>query len=262
MASNVAASAAREGKNVLFIGCDPKSDSTRNLVGSRIPTVLSRVKRNRKIGKELDYSDLVFTGYQNVQCVEAGGPPAGRGCAGLGIGTAIKELDRLGVFTQDWDLVIYDVLGDVVCGGFSLPMRKNRIDQVYVVTSGQRMSLYAANVVLQGVANYSSPEDPILGGLIQNHLSAARDGHLLDVFAERTGAAVVARIPESQAIRNADDNIGVLAPEDDPDGIPVVRTIDHLTRTIMSGLPASMPCPMSDEAWDDFWERNGRNHRR
>ena len=119
---------------------------------------------------------------------------AGRGCAGLGIGTAIRELDRLRVFLRDWDLVVYDVLGDVVCGGFSLPMRKNRIDRVYVVTSAERMSLYAANVVLQGVANYSSPKKPILGGLVQNHLSDARDRDLLDVFAEKTRASIAARI--------------------------------------------------------------------
>jgi len=256
VSSNVAACAAREGKRVLFIGCDPKADSTRNLVGRRIPTVLSQVRQRQRDGKRLEYGDLVFTGYRGVQCVEAGGPMAGRGCAGLGIGTAIRELDRLRVFLRDWDLVVYDVLGDVVCGGFSLPMKKNRIDRVYVVTSAERMSLYAANVVLQGVANYSSPKKPILGGLVQNHLSDARDRDLLDVFAEKTRASIAARIPQSQAIRGADDTVSVLTTDNSDGDILAITAIEELTRTIVSNPPASMPFPMSEDDWDVFWEEN------
>ena len=141
IASNVSALLAMQGKKVLHIGCDPKADSTRLLCKERIKTVL-------EVLEEKDYperEDLVYRSESGVWCVESGGPEAGNGCAGMGIITAMKELERIGVLEEDWDVIIYDVLGDVVCGGFSVPMRQGYVDRVYIVSSADFMSLYAAN---------------------------------------------------------------------------------------------------------------------
>ena len=138
IASNVSALLAMQGKKVLHIGCDPKADSTRLLCKERIKTVLEVLEENDCPKRE----DLVHRSESGVWCVESGGPEAGNGCAGMGIITAMKELERLGVFEEDWDVVIYDVLGDVVCGGFSVPMRQRYVDRVYIVSSADFMSLY------------------------------------------------------------------------------------------------------------------------
>lgn len=151
IASNVSALLAMQGKKVLHIGCDPKADSTRLLCKERIKTVL-------EVLEEKDYperEDLVYRSESGVWCVESGGPEAGNGCAGMGIITAMKELERIGVLEEDWDVIIYDVLGDVVCGGFSVPMRQGYVDRVYIVSSADFMSLYAANNILKGVVSYS-----------------------------------------------------------------------------------------------------------
>jgi len=165
IASNVSALLAMQGKKVLHIGCDPKADSTRLLCKERIKTVL-------EVLEEKDYperEDLVYRSESGVWCVESGGPEAGNGCAGMGIITAMKELERIGVLEEDWDVIIYDVLGDVVCGGFSVPMRQGYVDRVYIVSSADFMSLYAANNILKGVVSYSD-ERNLLGGFVFNHI--------------------------------------------------------------------------------------------
>ena len=145
--ANLSAIYANDGFNCLVIGCDPKADTTRTLCGGRIPTVVNTLKDNRNPSRE----DLVYTGYNNIQCVESGGPEPGVGCAGRGVIVAMKKLETLDVFDDDLDIVIYDVLGDVVCGGFSVPLREKYADEVVIVTSGEYMSLYAANNIIKGV---------------------------------------------------------------------------------------------------------------
>src|SRR5664280_1424635 len=150
--SNIAA-AHSEDKNVLVIGCDPKADTTRTLVGERIPTILDILK----IKKDASTEDILFAGYGDVRCAESGGPEPGVGCAGRGVIVAMNLLERLGVFSEDLDLIIYDVLGDVVCGGFAVPLCENFADEVYIVTSGEYMALYAANNICKGCLLYTSP---------------------------------------------------------------------------------------------------------
>ncbi len=157
--SNIAA-AHSEDKNVLVIGCDPKSDTTRTLVGERIPTILDTLKNK----KDASIDDILFQGYGDVKCVESGGPEPGVGCAGRGVIVAMNLLDRLNVFSDDLDLIIYDVLGDVVCGGFAVPLRENFADEVYIVTSGEYMALYAANNICKGIKKLKGS----FGGIICN----------------------------------------------------------------------------------------------
>lgn len=199
IASNVSALLAMQGKKVLHIGCDPKADSTRLLCKERIKTVLEVLE-----GKDYpEREDLVHRSESGVWCVESGGPEAGNGCAGMGIITAMKELERLGVFEEDWDVVIYDVLGDVVCGGFSVPMRQRYVDRVYIVSSADFMSLYAANNILKGVVNYSD-ERNLLGGFVFNHIREQEEECIAEEFTNRVKGRIAAIIRESKELKLAD----------------------------------------------------------
>ena len=199
IASNVSALLAMQGKKVLHIGCDPKADSTRLLCKERIKTVLEVLE-----GKDYpEREDLVHRSESGVWCVESGGPEAGNGCAGMGIITAMKELERLGVFEEDWDVVIYDVLGDVVCGGFSVPMRQGYVDKVYIVSSADFMSLYAANNILKGVVSYSD-ERNLLGGLVFNHIREQEEECIAEEFTNRVKGRMAAIVRESKELKLAD----------------------------------------------------------
>lgn len=201
IASNVSAVLASEGKKVLHIGCDPKADSTRGLTGKRIPSVLDQLNQKDDF---LVRDDVLFTGVNGVQCLEAGGPQAGCGCAGLGITAALDELERMEIFDESWDVIVYDVLGDVVCGGFSVPMRQHYADQVYIVTSPDFMSVYAANNILKGIRHYSTEENSLLGGLILNHVKNEGDIRIGERFSAITGAPIKAVIRESSEMRIAE----------------------------------------------------------
>lgn len=199
IATNVSALLAMQGKKVLHIGCDPKADSTRLLCKKRIKTVLEVLEEKDNPERK----DLVHRSESGVWCVESGGPEAGNGCAGMGIITAMKELERLGVFEEDWDVVIYDVLGDVVCGGFSVPMRQRYVDRVYIVSSADFMSLYAANNILKGVVNYSD-ERNLLGGFVFNHIREQEEECIAEEFTNRVKGRMVAIVRESKELKLAD----------------------------------------------------------
>ncbi|MGN0354689.1 MAG: nitrogenase iron protein NifH [Muricoprocola sp.] len=201
IAANVSYVYAGWNKRVLHIGCDPKADSTRTLTERRIPTVLEQLEKNQG---ELTEKDIIFPGKNGVCCTEAGGPKAGMGCAGLGITSAVNELERMHVLSQFWDLIVYDVLGDVVCGGFSVPMRKNYADKIYIVTSADYMSLYAANNIMKGCQRYSDGNRQLAAGLILNHVKNERDIQIGRKFSEYTQFPIVACIKESCEIQRAD----------------------------------------------------------
>ena len=204
IATNVSALLAMQGKKVLHIGCDPKADSTRLLCKKRIKTVLEVLEEKDNPERK----DLVHRSESGVWCVESGGPEAGNGCAGMGIITAMKELERLGVFEEDWDVVIYDVLGDVVCGGFSVPMRQRYVDRVYIVSSADFMSLYAANNILKGVVNYSD-ERNLLGGFVFNHIREQEEECIAEEFTNRVKGRIAAIIRESKELKLADYRKGI-----------------------------------------------------
>ena len=140
---NLTSALAEMGKHIMIVGCDPKADSTRLVLGGLAQkTVLDTL---REEGEDIDLDDIMKTGYGNIRCVESGGPEPGVGCAGRGIITSIGMLERLGAYTEDLDYVFYDVLGDVVCGGFAMPIREGKAQEIYIVASGEMMALYAAN---------------------------------------------------------------------------------------------------------------------
>ena len=193
--SNMAAAYSSE-HHVLVIGCDPKADTTRTLIGHRIPAILDAIREKKDPSPE----EIVFTGFNSVKCVESGGPKPGVGCAGRGVIVAINLLEKMETFSTDLDVIIYDVLGDVVCGGFAVPLREDFADEVYIVTSGEYMSLYAANNICKGIQKLKSN----FGGIICNCRGTENELEIVNAFAERIGSRVIGVIPRSKLVQQSE----------------------------------------------------------
>lgn len=193
--SNISASLAKLGYKVMQIGCDPKSDSTNTLRGGKyIPTILDTMLDKKKISA----NEVIHQGFSGIYCVEAGGPAPGVGCAGRGIITAVQLLEQLKVFEElDLDFVLFDVLGDVVCGGFATPIREGIADHVFTISSADFMAIYAANNLFKGILKYSSSGGALLGGIIANSVNTPYEKNIIDDFAELTSTQVKGYIPRS-----------------------------------------------------------------
>lgn len=204
--SNLSAALAVKCIRVMQIGCDPKADSTKNLVkGKRIPTVLDQL---RSKGDDLVLEDIVFSGFKDVLCVESGGPTPGVGCAGRGIITAFEKLAELEAFeVYRPDVVLYDVLGDVVCGGFAMPIRGGYAEDVYIVSSGEMMSLYAANNISSAIRNFGSRGYAKLKGLILNCKNIENEEQLVQDACREMGTEIVQVVPRSPEIQYS-ENMG------------------------------------------------------
>lgn len=215
VASNLAVAWAQSGLTVLQVGCDPKADSTLLLRhGRAVSTVLDRVRSQEPFGLD----DVVVPGYAGVLCAEAGGPLPGLGCAGRGVITALERLGQLGVYDRyQPDVVVFDVLGDVVCGGFALPMRDGYADRVYVVTSGENMSIHAAANIGVAVQRFQQRGYAHLGGIVLNRRDVAGERDKVDELARDLDTRVVGDLPRSKAVTDAEERGRVLM-EDDPQG--------------------------------------------
>lgn len=200
--SNISAALAEAGYRVIQIGCDPKSDSTNTLRdGKYLPTVLDSLRDQSNVKLE----DISSVGFGGVLCIEAGGPVPGVGCAGRGINAAVSLLQELNLFEEfQPDYVLYDVLGDVVCGGFAVPIREGITDRVFVVSSSDFMAIYAANNLFKAITKYAPTGGALLGGIIGNGLSAAYSQAIIDDFAGRTGTKVVGYIPRSLVVSQSE----------------------------------------------------------
>jgi len=201
-ASNISDAMAESGLRVMQIGCDPKADSTSNLTGTARRTVLDTLRE----GPVSSLDDVVSEGSHGVLCVECGGPRPGTGCAGRGIIAAFQELERLdAVSVYKPDVIIYDVLGDVVCGGFAMPIRNGYARDVFVVTSGEKMSLYAAGNIAIAVNDLKSDGYARFGGLIQNSRGVADEDSLVDRTAEDLGSSVLYRLPRDPEVQRCEE---------------------------------------------------------
>lgn len=202
--SNLAAALSRRYK-VMQIGCDPKADSTKNLMGGvKISTVLGEIKEK---GEEVELSDLVHEGYNGVLCVESGGPTPGIGCAGLGIISALQKLEELGAFEKyKPDIVLYDVLGDVVCGGFAMPIRDGYAEHVFIVTSGEMMALFAADNISRAVDNFKERGYARVRGLILNERLVDNETELVHRFAKEHDLPVISHIHRSKMVQSAEQD--------------------------------------------------------
>jgi nitrogenase iron protein NifH len=200
--SNLSAALSDMGYKVMQFGCDPKADSTNTLRdGSYIPTVLDLLRDKKKV----DAHEAIFTGYNGIYCVEAGGPAPGVGCAGRGIITAVQLLKQQKVFEElELDYVIYDVLGDVVCGGFAVPIREGIAQHVFTVTSADFMAIYAANNLFKGIQKYSNSGGALLGGVIANSMSHPYQSEIVNDFVARTHTQVMQYVPRSITVTQSE----------------------------------------------------------
>ena len=242
--ANLSAVWANDDLNCLVIGCDPKADTTRTLYGKRIPTVVNTLKDNRNPERE----DLVFTGFKGIQCVESGGPEPGVGCAGRGVIVAMKRLEKLDLFNDELDVVVYDVLGDVVCGGFSVPLREKYADEVLIVTSGEYMSLYAANNIVRGVKKLKGN----LSGIVCNCRNVDNEEQIVADFAKRIGTHVVGTIHRSNLIQDAELDAKTVV-EKYPESAEAQEYM-NLASSIMHNENVSTPEPMGDEEFEEFFK--------
>ena len=201
--SNMSAALAQMGHTVMQIGCDPKSDSTRTLMGGRrIPTVLE-LMRDRD---DVTLDDIVLKSECGVYCVESGGPVPGVGCAGRGIITAFEKLEELNAYeVYKPDVIFYDVLGDVVCGGFAMPIRGGYADEVCIVTSGEMMALYAAANISHAVQSFGKRGYATLRGLILNGKGIENEDELVHKAAEEIGTSVIMKVPRDPMVQKAED---------------------------------------------------------
>lgn len=201
--SNLTAALIKKGYKVMQIGCDPKADSTKNLLGGRkISTVLDTIKEK---GSDINLSDIVIEGFEGALCVEAGGPTPGIGCAGRGIITAFEKLEELDAYSiYKPDIVIYDVLGDVVCGGFAMPIRGGYAEHVFIVSSGEMMALYAADNISRAIKNFGSRGYAKLSGLILNARNIENEDEIVEKAALEIGTNVVKKIPRDKHVQLAE----------------------------------------------------------
>ncbi|MBP3783314.1 MAG: AAA family ATPase, partial [Butyrivibrio sp.] len=201
---NLTAGLTERGKKVMVVGCDPKADSTRLLLGGLAQkTVLDTVRLQGEDEVELD--TIMKVGFGGTLCVESGGPEPGVGCAGRGIITSISTLENLGAYEEeDLDFVFYDVLGDVVCGGFAMPIREGKAKEIYIVASGEMMALYAANNIAKGISRYAQSGGVRLGGIICNSRNVDNEKPLLEAFAKELNTKLIYFIPRNNIVQHAE----------------------------------------------------------
>jgi nitrogenase iron protein NifH len=203
---NTVAALAEMGKNMMVVGCDPKADSTRLLLnGLAQKTVLDTLRME---GEDLDLDDVVKVGFKGTRCVESGGPEPGVGCAGRGIITSINLLEQLGAFGEQYklDYTFYDVLGDVVCGGFAMPIRDGKAEEIYIVCSGEMMAMYAANNICKGIMKFAEAGAVRLGGLICNSRKVDHESELIEALAEKLGTQMIHFVPRDNMVQRAEIN--------------------------------------------------------
>lgn len=203
---NTVAGLVEAGFNVKVVGCDPKADSTRLLLGGLAQkTVLDTL---REEGEDIDLDDIVKVGYGGVRCVESGGPEPGVGCAGRGIITSINLLEQLGAWDEKYkiDYTFYDVLGDVVCGGFAMPIREGKAEEIYIVVSGEMMAMYAANNICKGIKKYAQAGTVRLGGLICNSRNVDNEREMIEELARQLGTKMIHFVPRDNMVQRAEIN--------------------------------------------------------
>lgn len=250
---NLTVALGEMGKKVMVVGCDPKADSTRLILGGLAQrSVLDTL---REEGEEVDLDNIMKTGVFGIRCVESGGPEPGVGCAGRGIITSINMLESLGAYTDDLDYVFYDVLGDVVCGGFAMPIREGKAQEIYIVASGELMALYAANNISKGVQKYAKTGGTRLGGIICNSRKVDHEYELLKNFAEELGTQLIYFVPRDNLVQRAEINKKTVidfAPEE-----PQANAYRGLAQAIDGNDMFVIPKPMTQDRLEELMMKHG-----
>lgn len=201
---NLVSALAEMDKKVMIVGCDPKADSTRLILHAKSQNTVMHLAAEAGSVEDLELEDVMQVGFGDVRCVESGGPEPGVGCAGRGVITAINFLEEEGAYEEDIDYVFYDVLGDVVCGGFAMPIRENKAQEIYIVVSGEMMAMFAANNISKGIVKYASSGGVRLAGLICNSRNTDREDELIEALAGRLGTRMIGFIPRDNVVQHAE----------------------------------------------------------
>ena len=247
---NLVAVLAESGKKVMIVGCDPKADSTRLILHSKAQTTVMHLAAEAGSVEDLELEDVLSVGFGGVKCVESGGPEPGVGCAGRGVITAINFLEEEGAYTDDLDFVFYDVLGDVVCGGFAMPIRENKAQEIYIVCSGEMMAMYAANNIAKGIVKYANSGGVRLAGLICNSRNTDREDELIMALAGRLGTTMIHFVPRDNAVQHAEIRRMTMVEYD-----PTHKQADEyrqLANKIVANTNFVIPTPIEMEELEDL----------
>ncbi len=251
---NTVAALAEMNKKVMLLGCDPKADCTRLLLnGRRQPTVLDTMRDGGDASISLEV--ISASGFGGVTCVESGGPEPGVGCGGRGIITAIQTLHSLGAYRDDLDFVFYDVLGDVVCGGFAMPIREGHAQEIYIVASGEYMALYAANNICKGVKKFAEQGHTRLGGIICNSRRVENEDVLVAEFAKRVNSHMIQFIPREGIVQKAEINRKTVIDYDATSAQAEVYR--NLARKIVTNDKFTIPTPISLDDLENLMKEFG-----
>lgn len=242
---NTVAGLAEMGRKVMVVGCDPKADSTRLLLGGLAQkSVLDTL---REEGEDVELEDIRKPGYGGTWCVESGGPEPGVGCAGRGIITSINMLESLGAYeeSEGLDYAFYDVLGDVVCGGFAMPIRDGKAQEIYIVCSGEMMAMYAANNICKGIMKYAESGGVRLGGLICNSRNTDREADLITELAAKLGTQMIYFVPRDNDVQRAEINRKTVIEWDG--SVPQANEYRGLAKAIDENEMFTIPKPLEIE---------------
>ncbi|MGA2223880.1 MAG: nitrogenase iron protein [Syntrophobacteraceae bacterium] len=252
---NTVAGLAEMGRKVMVVGCDPKADSTRLLLGGLSQkTVLDTLRAE---GEDVELDDIRKIGFRESICVESGGPEPGVGCAGRGIITSINLLEQLGAYADSYalDYVFYDVLGDVVCGGFAMPIREGKAQEIYIVVSGEMMAMYAANNICKGIVKFAEAGGVRLGGLICNSRKVDYEGEMIEAFAEKLGTQMIHFVPRDNMVQRAEINRKTVI-EFDPEHSQA-EEYRTLARKIEANTMQVIPKPMHTDVLEKLLIEHG-----
>ncbi|HUW98772.1 MAG TPA: nitrogenase iron protein [Acidiferrobacter sp.] len=200
---NTLAALAEMGQKILIVGCDPKADSTRLILHAKAQDTILSLAASAGSVEDLELEDVMKVGWKGIRCVESGGPEPGVGCAGRGVITSINFLEEEGAY-EGTDYVSYDVLGDVVCGGFAMPIRENKAQEIYIVMSGEMMAMYAANNISKGILKYANSGGVRLGGLVCNERQTDKEYELADALAKKLNSKLIHFVPRANVVQHAE----------------------------------------------------------
>jgi nitrogenase iron protein NifH len=247
---NLVAAMAEAGKKVMIVGCDPKADSTRLILHAKAQNSIMQMAADAGTVEDLELEDVLKVGYRDIKCVESGGPEPGVGCAGRGVITAINFLEEEGAYEEDLDFVFYDVLGDVVCGGFAMPIRENKAQEIYIVCSGEMMAMYAANNIAKGIVKYANSGSVRLAGLICNSRQTAREDELIMELARKLGTQMIHFVPRDNVVQRAEIRRMTVVEYE-----PKAKQADEyrsLARKIIENKNFIIPTPISMDELEDL----------
>ncbi len=241
---NTLAALAGMGKKIMIVGCDPKADSTRLILHQKAQQTVLALAAERGAVEDLELHEVLRTGFRDIKCVESGGPEPGVGCAGRGIITSITFLEEQGAY-EGLDYVSYDVLGDVVCGGFAMPIRQNKAQEIYIVTSGEMMAMYAANNICKGILKYANSGGVRLGGLICNSRMVDRELELIEELARRLNTQVIHFVPRNNIVQHAE--LRRMTVTEYAPAHPQAAVYEELARKIDTNQNMTIPTPIPME---------------